>query len=181
MSTNEKQLFLGVFLNEADLVAATRDSRGAGFRIHDAFTPYAVHGLPEAMGLSPSRLPWACFAFALTGLTLAWSGQYWMSAVDWPLNVGGKPFNSLPAFLPAMFELMVLLAGVGTVVALFLRTGLRPGREAWLAHARATDDRFVLAIEVDASGVDERELAELWGRRNLHESLTMPARAGRAR
>ena len=162
MRESERKLYLGVLLNEADVVAAARATRAAGYRIHDAYTPYAVHGLDQAMGLLPSRLPWVCFACAVTGLSAAGFGQYWMSAVDWPLNVGGKPFNSLPAFLPAMFETMVLLAGVGTVVALFLRAGLRPGREAWLAHERVTDDRFVLAVEADSAGFDARALAELW-------------------
>src|SRR5262245_11594705 len=111
MSARERELYLGVFLQEADLVAAARATRSAGYRIHDAFTPYAVHGLDEALGLRPSRLPWVCLAFALAGLSAAGLGQYWLSAIDWPLNVGGKPFNSLPAFLPAMFEVMVLLAG----------------------------------------------------------------------
>jgi len=178
MST--KPLFLGVFRDEADVVGAARDTHGAGYRIHDAFTPYAVHGLAEAMELRPTRLPLVCFAFAVTGLTAAGYGQYWMSAVDWPLNVGGKPFNSLPAFLPAMFEVMVLLAGLGTVAALLLRTGLRPGRDAWLAHERATDDRFVLAVEADTAGFDARGLTELWKSRNLVESISVPAGGGAA-
>jgi len=179
MSTPERPLFLGVFAHEADVVAAAREARVAGYRIHDAFTPYAVHGLAEAMDLRPTRLPLVCFACAVTGLAAAGYGQYWMSAVDWPLNVGGKPFNSLPAFLPAMFEVMVLLAGLGTVAALLLRSGLLPGREAWLAHERATDDRFVLAVEADAAGFDPRNLAELWRRSNLVESISVPAGAGR--
>src|SRR5438093_11048545 len=127
MPETERTLCLGVFANEADVMAAARAARSAGYRIHDAYTPYPVHGLDQAIGLRPSRLPWVTLACAVTGLSAAWSAQYWMSAVDWPLNVGGKPFNSLPAFLPAMFEIMVLLAGVGTVVALLLRAGLLPG------------------------------------------------------
>ena len=172
MRDDEKPLYLGVFLEEADVLAAARAARSAGYRIHDAYTPYAVHGLDQAIGLRPSRLPWVCFACAVTGLSAAWSGQYWMSAVDWPLNVGGKPFNSLPAFLPAMFEMMVLLAGVGTVVALLLRAGLLPGRKAWLAHERVTDDRFVLAVEADPAGFDAHGLADLWGPCGLAESLS---------
>jgi hypothetical protein len=178
---SDDRLLLGVFANEADVVAAARAAHAAGYRIHDAFTPYAVHGLDEAMGLRPSRLPWACLAFAVTGLAAAGFGQYWLSAVDWPLDVGGKPFNSLPAFLPVMFETMVLMAGVGTVLALLLRTGLRPGQAARLAHARVTDDRFVLAVEGDPASRDARALAlsKLWGRMNLVEPITVPASATR--
>jgi hypothetical protein len=177
MSSHDSALFLGVFQNEKDVLAAARAAHAAGYRIHDAFTPYAVHGLDEAIGLRPSRLPWVCFAFAVTGLSLAGLGQYWLSAVDWPLNVGGKPFNSLPAFLPAMFELMVLSAGVGTVVTLLARSGLLPGRELYLAHERATDDCFVLAVEAGGSGFDSNQLAGLWQRHGLSATRTQAARA----
>ena len=172
MPEPERTLVLGVFLREQDLVAAARATRSAGHRIHDAFTPYAVHGLDQAMGLPPSRLPRLCFALALGGLLLAGFGQFWISAVDWPLDVGGKPFNSLPAFLPGMFEVMVLLSGVGTVLAVFWRSGLRPGKQAWLAHAQASDDRFVLAVEAGAPAA--RALATLWQRFDPSEVLTVP-------
>ena len=65
------KLFLGIFSHEEDIIAATRDTRVAGYTIHDVFTPYAVHGLDEAMGLKPSRLSWVCLAFALAGFSLA--------------------------------------------------------------------------------------------------------------
>jgi hypothetical protein len=169
MPESKKPLFLGVFLNEADIVAAASATRSAGYRIHDAYTPYAVHGLDRAIGLRPTRLPWVCLACAVSGLAAAGLGQYWMTAIDWPLNVGGKPFNSLPAFLPAMFETLVLAAGIGTVVALLLRAGLVPGRKVWLAHERVTDDRFVLAVEADPAGLDAPGLAALWGACGLTE------------
>ncbi len=72
--------------------------------------------------------------------------QYWATAVSWPINVGGKPWNSLPAFMPVTFEVMVLCAGVGTVVAFIWSSGLRPGRRSALSDLRVTDDRFALAI-----------------------------------
>src|SRR5262245_55764789 len=170
MRTRETPLYLGVFVNEADILSAARATRSAGYRIHDAYTPYAVHGLGESIGLAPSRLPWACLAFALTGLVGATAFQFWISDVDWPLNVGGKPLNSLPAFLPAMFELLVLSAGVGTVATLLLRARLLPGSAAEVAHARVTDDRFVLAVEAGHDGFDARGLAELWRHCGLAES-----------
>jgi|SRR6185503_2558919 len=174
MPESKKPLFLGVFLNEADILSAAGAARSAGYRIHDAYTPYAVHGLDRAIGLRPTRLPWVCLACGVTGLTAAGLGQYWMTAIDWPLNVGGKPFNSLPAFLPAMFETLVLVAGVGTVVTLLLRSGLIPGREAQLVHERVTDDRFVLAVEADPAGFDARGLADLWGACGLTEFHPLP-------
>ena len=73
------------------------------------------------MGLRPSRLPWVCFVLGLLGAVAMLLFQYWATAVSWPINVGGKPWNSLPAFVPVTFEVMVLCAGVGTVVAFIWR------------------------------------------------------------
>lgn len=163
-------LVLGVFRREADVMAATTATRSAGYAIHDVFTPYAVHGLDEAMGLRRSRLTWVCLAFAIFGLVAATAGQFWTSAVDWPLNVGGKPQNSLPAFLPIMFELTVLFGGLGVVFTLFVRTKLHPGKRAWLAHAKVTDDRFVLAVEAP---VDVEDMQRLWLGHGLSELIVV--------
>jgi hypothetical protein len=135
---------IAVFRTEGDLLAATRAVRDRGCEIVDVYTPYAVHGLDQAMGLRPSRLTWVCFGCGVVGATLALWFQFWTSAVDWPINVGGKPFNSLPAFVPVIFEVCVLLAGLGVVAALLARCRLWPGRAAPADLPSATDDRFVL-------------------------------------
>jgi len=135
-----------VFDHEADLLHATIAARKQGLPIVDAFTPHAVHGLDRAMGLRPSRLPWLCFLFGLLGAGAILLFQYWTTAISWPINVGGKPWNSLPAFIPVTFEVMVLCAGVGTVVAFIWSSGLRPGRQSALSDLRVTNDRFALAI-----------------------------------
>ncbi len=139
-------LITATFAREEDLLAATRAARDAGLRIVDAHTPYAVHGLDAAMGLRASRLTWVCFLAGATGLGLALAFQFWTSATDWPINVGGKPFNSLPAFIPVAFEVTVLFAGLGAVLALLVRCGLRPGRRAVLPAPGVTDDRFALIV-----------------------------------
>jgi hypothetical protein len=72
--------------------------------------------------------------------------QYWASAVDWPINIGGKPWHSWLAFAPAMFEVTVLLGGVGTVVAFLIWAGLRPGADSPVSDLRVTDDRFALVV-----------------------------------
>jgi len=135
---------IAVLDSERALLDATRAVRERGCEIVDVHTPYAVHGLDEAMGLRPSRLGWACFAFGTVGVSVAMWFQYWTSAVDWPINVGGKPFNSLPAFIPIIFEMGVLLAGLGVVATLFVRCRLWPGRAANQPDLRVTDDRFVI-------------------------------------
>lgn len=141
-----RQLFIAAFKDEDDLLHAIADLRQAGYGFQDAYTPYPVHGLPEALGLRPSRLPWVCFLCGLFGGGLALIGQYYLSAIDWPINVGGKPWNSTPAFIPITFEITVLLGGLGTVAAFLLRHKLLPGRQPVILDADATDDLFVLAI-----------------------------------
>ncbi|MBI4514886.1 MAG: DUF3341 domain-containing protein [Deltaproteobacteria bacterium] len=143
------RLFVAWFEEEDDIRAATTAAREAGFNIYDIYTPYAVHGLDEAMGLRPSRLTAVCLGFALVGLGFALGFQYWASVVSWPLNVGGKPLNSLPAFIPVTFELTVLLAGLGTVAALLVRAGLYPRRPQRFVPERVTNDRFALALAAD--------------------------------
>lgn len=138
----------GTFDSEAHVLDATRALREAGYTIEDVYSPYAVHGLSEAMGLKPSRLTWVCFLAGLVGAALAIFFQFWTSAVDWPLNVGGKPFNSLPAFVPIAFEITILFAGLGVVAALFIRCGLWPGRRSKQPPSAVTDDKFVIALRL---------------------------------
>lgn len=137
----------GVFVHENDLLRATKKVRERGYRIIDAFTPFAVHGLDRAMGLRDSRLTWVCFFCGAFGFLFMTWFQYWTSASDWPINVGGKPWNSWPAFVPVAFEGTILFGALGAVLALFIRARLRPGKTANMVHERVTDDRFVLVIE----------------------------------
>jgi hypothetical protein len=136
---------VATFADEGALLAAVRATRAAGVTIDDAFTPYAVHGLEEAMGLGRSRLTWVCFLAGLSGASLAIGFQIWSSAVSWPLNVGGKPFASIPAFIPVTFELTVLSAALVSAAAFLFRSRLFPGRRS-APLPRVTDDRFALVV-----------------------------------
>jgi hypothetical protein len=162
---------VGYFEDEDALVEAVRAARGAGLAIHDAYAPYAVHGLDEAIGLRPSRLPWVCLVGALAGLGAAMALQYYVAVVSWPLNVGGKPFFSWPAFLPVAFELTVLFAGLGTVAALLARSRLFPG-SGGAAPPRVTDDRFALALRREGERFDDEGAARLLARCGAVETRT---------
>jgi hypothetical protein len=144
-----------LFDREDEILRATAAARQEGFEIVDVFTPYPVHGLDQAMGLGRSRLPWVCFVLGLAGAAGTGWLQYWASAVDWPIDVGGKPWHSWPAFVPVMFEVMVLFAGVGTVLFFIGWAGLRPGRGSAVSDLGVTDDRFALAIRLP-DGRDDR-------------------------
>jgi hypothetical protein len=161
-----EHLFVASFEAEDDVLAAVRAAREHKYTVQDVLTPYAVHGLDEAMGLRQSRLSWVCLAFAVIGVSFAFWLQHWTSAVDWPINVGGKPLNSLPAFVPVAFEVAVLFAGLGTVAALFVRCRMFPGRTPLLSDLRATDERFVLLVaQIDAT-FEPSSACQLFGRHN---------------
>jgi len=137
---------MAVFDGEADVLDATTACRERGYEIVDVYAPYPVHGLDRAMGLRPSRITWVCFLLGVAGASAMLWFQIWASAVDWPANIGGKPLNSLPAFIPVAFESAVLAAGIGTIGVLLLRSRLFPWSRPLLAHPKVTDDHFVLAI-----------------------------------
>ncbi len=146
------RLVVGLYADEDALLAATRAAREQGFAIRDAYTPFPVHGLDEAMGLRPTRLGIVCFLLGMTGVTLAFTFQSWTFVSDWPLNVGGKDFWAAPALLPVTFEVGVLFAALGTVLALFIRTRLFPGRRPAVPLPEVSDDRFALALEAPDAG-----------------------------
>jgi hypothetical protein len=126
------------------LVAAAR-AREHGFVDMDAFTPYAVHGLSEALGIRKSWVPWVTLVMGLSGAALGLTFEIWTSAFDWPINVGGKPMISLPAFIPITFESGVLLGGTMTLAALLVACGL-PNLKKPLLDRDLTNDRFALWI-----------------------------------
>lgn len=166
-----RNLLLGTFTNEHDLVAATTAARERAYPIVDAYTPYPVHGLDKAMGLKPSRLSVFCFVMGVAGVGLAMLLQHWTMAIDWPINVGGRPFNSWPAYVPVAFEVLVLLAGFGVVFAFFGVSRMYPGKAAKLAGASVTNDRFVLVIEATGAAVDSDAVLLLFRKHHAIEAL----------
>jgi hypothetical protein len=95
------------------LVKATNEMRLKGFQGMDTYSPYPLHGGSEALGLPPSKVPFIALGGAITGTVAALGFQTWMNTIDYPLNVGGRPLLSLPAWIPITFELAVLLTAFG--------------------------------------------------------------------
>jgi Protein of unknown function (DUF3341) len=148
-----RKVTLAAFVSEQDLLVALRAVHEHGWAVSDIYTPHTSHEMDEALNWPRSRLPLACFLGGAAGAGLALWFQYWASASDWPINVGGRPWNSLPAFVPVTFECMVLLAGFTLLFAWLIRSRLYPGKTAILPLAGVTDDRFVMALAEDgASG-----------------------------
>lgn len=161
-----RRTFLSIYEHEEDILGVTKAARSSGFTIVDIFSPYAIHGLEHAAGFSPSRLPWICFVLGLVGATFKVWFEFWTTAVSWPINIGGKPWNSLPAFIPITFEVMVLMAGVGTVIALFIACRLFPGKKAKMPFDGVTDHRFALILEEADATFDPTEVRKLCERFN---------------
>ncbi|MBM4169334.1 MAG: DUF3341 domain-containing protein [Ignavibacteria bacterium] len=174
-----ERLLVATFGGERDIVDATRAAKDAGYHIVDVYAPYAIHGLDKAMGLRPSRLPWICFGLGLTGAIAKLWYQIWTSATSWPVNVGGKPLSSVPAFVPVTFEIMVLFAGVGTVLAFFFVSRLRPGKHPKVLYERVTNDKFVLVLLQNDAAFDVsnvRALLERFHVERIEERLTEAGR-----
>lgn len=152
----KKKFTVGCFDEEDTLFAAVKKVRTAGYKIHDVYTPYPVHGLDKALGLRETSLHTAGFIYGITGTTTAISGISWIFTKDWPLNIGGKPHFALPAWVPIMFELTVLFAAVGMVLTFCYLCQLAPFVKKHHFHARATDDLFVMVIECsDKTNTDD--------------------------
>jgi hypothetical protein len=169
-----KRLLIGVFEREQDMMAAVIDSRARGLKVVDVYAPYAVHGLDKALGLPPSRIPWVCFALGLTGAALKVWFEIWTTAIDWPINVGGKPWNSLPAFVPVTFEVMVLFAGMSAVLAFLLIARLRPGKAAAVPVEGVTDNRFAVVLEKTDAAFDAHQVRQIFMQ---HHALDVLERA----
>ncbi|MBM4176958.1 MAG: DUF3341 domain-containing protein [Ignavibacteria bacterium] len=164
-----RRLFISYFENEKDILNATRAARDNNYEILDVFTPYAVHGLDDAIGLKPSRLPWVCLGLGLLGAIAKLWYQVWTSATSWPVNVGGKPLRSIPAFVPVTFEIMVLFAGVGTVLTFIIISKLRPAKKPKSLYKRVTDNRFALVLVQSDASFDVKSASEIFASFNAVE------------
>jgi hypothetical protein len=155
-----KKFIVGSFEDEAVLFAAVKKVRLAGYRLYDVFTPMPIHGLDKAMGLRETSIPTAGFIYGITGTITALSGISYTLVYDWPLNIGGKPHFSLPAWIPIMFELTVLFSAVGMVLTFCYLCQMAPFVRKHHFSPRATDDRFVMVVECTAK-TNEEELQNL--------------------
>ena len=149
---------IGNFEDEDRLVNAATSLKNQGVKIIDFYTPFPVHGLDEILDITRSRLPMVTFAAGLCGLILAITFQIWTSAFDWPINVGGKPMLSIPAFFPVTFELTVLFGALATVGAFLFRANLFPSKEVKLYDIKQTDDAFLIVLDCDLSPFDYKKI-----------------------
>jgi hypothetical protein len=132
------------------VVAATTRAYQAGYRAMDAHSPYTVEGLATALGIRRSRVPSIVLIAGLIGGGVGFFMQWWTMAVNYPMDVGGRPLNSWPAFIPVTFEVLVLVASFAAFFGMLFLNGLpRPNHPVFAEprFARASQDRFFLCIE----------------------------------
>jgi hypothetical protein len=141
---------LGLFDDPDEMMQGIDILQKNSVPIYDVFTPMPIHGIERKLGIKDSGLGYAAFMFGCLGGTTIFAMASYMLAVDWPLNIGGKPAFSVPDFIPITFEWTVLFTAFGMVATFFYATHLFPGRTPRVMDLRATDDRFVIAI--DAKG-----------------------------
>src|SRR5450432_2019960 len=152
-----KKFIVGCFDEEAALFSAVKSVRKNGYKIHDVYTPFPIHGLDKVMGLRDTSLHTAGFIYAITGTATALSCISWVLTSDWPLNIGGKPHFALPAWIPIIFELTVLFASVGMVLTFCYLCQMAPFVKKHHFNLRSTDDQFTMVIEC----TDKTNVAEL--------------------
>jgi hypothetical protein len=152
---------VATFSDERPLVSAVTAVRARGLRVYDVYTPYPVPHLEEAMQLRRSRLPIATLVGGICGLAMTLAFEFYAAVFDWALNVGGKPNNSTLAFIPIAFEITVLGAGLFTVSAFLIRSGLLPAARVRCADQSATDDVFALAMRCRQSAFEHAQVERL--------------------
>jgi hypothetical protein len=143
---------MGAFDNPGDLVAAARATYEKGYRRINGYSPYPIEELSEAIGFTRTSLPLIVLIGGILGGLGGFFMQYWMEVIDYPLNVGGKPFNSWPAFIPITFETTVLCAAFAAVLGMLALNKLpQPYHPVFNApnFELATRDRFFLVIEAN--------------------------------
>jgi hypothetical protein len=141
---------MGEFETPERLIHAVEKVREAGYRRFEAFSPFPVEGLSEAMGLKRNLVPLITLIGGLTGGIGGFGFQYWVAAITYPLNIGGRPFNSWPAFIPVTFELTILGASLAAVFGMLALNGLpQPHHPVFNVHrfSHASADRFFVCIE----------------------------------
>jgi len=142
--------YLVEFDTPAALLEAAERVRDAGYTRWDAHTPFPVHGLNDAMGLQPTRLPYLVFGAGLSGALIGLGLQYYTNAFDYKMLISGKPYFSLPANIPVIFELTILFAALTAFVGMIVLNGLPAWYHALFTSRRfrrVTADRFCISVE----------------------------------
>jgi hypothetical protein len=137
------------FENPADLVRAAEKTHAEGYRKIDAYSPFPIEELADAIGFHKTGVPLVVLIGGILGCVGGYMMQYWIAAINYPINIGGRPLNSWPAFIVVTFEMTILFAGLAAVFGMLALNGLpMPYHPVFNVprFAFATKDRFFLII-----------------------------------
>lgn len=181
-SDGKPALLLAEYSTPAEVLHAAEKVRDAGYKSWDVHTPFPIHGMDQAMGISDSKLGWIVLPAGLTGCSLGFLMIWWMNAVDYPIVIGGKPPLSLPSMIPVMFELTILLSAFGAFFGMLHLNRLPRHHHPIFYSDRfegCTHDKFYISIDVGDPKYDaERTRALLEATHPSHVELVVePAEA----
>lgn len=160
------------FVDPDGLIRAIRESRRAGYRKLEVYTPYPIEEVAEALELPRSKMPLLVLAGGLLGLTGGYGLQYWINLWAYPMNIGGRPMHSWPAFIAPTFEMTILFAALFAVLGMFALNGLpHPYHPVFNVprFAAASRDRYFLVIEAVDPRFDRGSTEEFLRRLDARE------------
>ena len=175
--SNDTYGIMAEFDTAAELVVAARRTREAGYTKTDAFSPYPLHEIDEALGIKRSILPYMIFAGGVAGLTAGLALVYFVHVLDYPIIVGGRPHFSLPAFIPPMYELTILFAAATAVFGMLFLNGLpAPYHPVFNVprFALATREKFFLLVEAKDPQYDSESTKSFMESLNPQEVFDVP-------
>ncbi|MEX1015632.1 MAG: DUF3341 domain-containing protein [Phycisphaeraceae bacterium] len=166
-TTDAEQAEPYALLAEFDTVdsvkAAAHALKGEGYRLFDVHSPFPIHGLDHDLRITPTILPWIVLGGGLAGMTAGLVLTIWTQSIDYPYLVSGKPLNSMPAWMPIVFELTILLAASAAVFGMLLLNKLPLLSQPLLQNERfrrATDDRFFITVMTTDKHYDPQRTAD---------------------
>ncbi|HEY3296404.1 MAG TPA: DUF3341 domain-containing protein [bacterium] len=149
---------VAIFSDPDDVLHAAAKARDEGWRDLDMITPYPLHGSEKALGLKMSWVPYVTVVMGLLGAIGGYFLQHWTLAIDWKMNIGGKPPVAWQAYVPITFECGILIGGISTFVAMLIAAKL-PKRRAVILDERLTNDQFALIVPLD-NGMNEESVSQ---------------------
>jgi hypothetical protein len=162
-----KNLISVIFDDEQPMLQAVKILQESNEKIIDVLTPFPVHGMDKALRMKRTSIPMIGFIFGALGGLLGFIFQAWVFTIDYPLVFGGKPFLSVPSFIPVTFECTILFAALSMVAAFLIRSKLKPDKEFEPIDERITDDRFVILVSGEGGDTRGKIKSALAGIQNV--------------
>jgi Protein of unknown function (DUF3341) len=161
MAESLNKFLVGIYDDDDVVLEAVGKVKNAGVKIHEVYSPFAIHGMDIAIGHPRTRIGIAAFMFGVLGLSCGLTLILWTMGFDWPMIIGGKDPISFPAYVPVLFEATVLFTAFGMTFTFFLSNGLGPTVKPLLFDPRCTDNKFVMAIDLSKNKMSETEIADI--------------------